>query len=43
MVRERDSRRRLILSTFATIGIEAVVYDAGRDYRTDHEARAACL
>lgn len=43
MVHERDSRRRLILSTLAAIGIKAVVYDAGRSYATDHEARAACL
>jgi len=43
MVREQDSRRRLILSTFVAIGIQAVVYDAGRNYRTDREARAACL
>ena len=43
MVRERDSRRRLILSTFVTIGIEATIYDAGRTYPTDREARAACF
>lgn len=43
MVRERDSRRRLILSTLVAIGIEAVVYDAGRNYPTDREARGACL
>jgi hypothetical protein len=43
MVRERDSRRRLILSTFAGMGVEAVVYDAGRNYPTDREARGACL
>ena len=43
MVRERDSRRRLILSTLVTIGIEATIYDAGRTYPTDREARAACF
>ena len=43
MVRERDSRRRLILSTLVNLDLEAVVYDAGRDYREDREARGACL
>ena len=43
MVRERDSRRRLILSTLVQLGLEAVIYDAGRDYREDREARGACL
>lgn len=43
MVRERAGRRRLILSTFVTLGIEAVVYDAGRNYPTEREARTACL
>lgn len=43
MVRERDSRRRLILSTLVASGVQAVVYDAGRNYPTDVAARAACL
>lgn len=43
MVRERDSRRRLILSTLVASGVQAVVYDAGRNHPTDVAARAACL
>jgi hypothetical protein len=43
MVRERDSRRRLILSTLVQLGLDAVVYDAGRDYRENRDASGACL
>jgi len=43
MVRERDSRRREILSALAATQVEATIYNAARRYRTDREARAMCL
>lgn len=43
MKNESDSRKKLILSTLGRMAVEAVVYDAGKRYRTQREARAACL
>lgn len=40
--KERDSRRRKILSVLARTGVEAVIYDAS-GYRNPAEARPACL
>lgn len=40
---ERDSRRRTIVSALVQMNISATIYDAGRVYRTQREARAACL
>jgi hypothetical protein len=40
---ERDSRRRSIASAIATSGATAVIYSAGRRYRTEREARARCI
>lgn len=40
---ERDSRKRQILSAIEKLDIEAMVYDAGNGYRTQRDARAACL
>lgn len=43
MHNEHARHRRFIVSELSATGIEAVIYDAARNYRTDREARAACL
>lgn len=43
MKKEQPQRRRAIVSLLATTTATTTLYDAGRNYRTDHEARAACL
>lgn len=43
MHNERPARRPEIVATIATANIELTVYDAARRYRTDRDARAACL
>jgi hypothetical protein len=43
MKTERDSRRRQIVAALVEAGVEVVVYDAGRRYRTDLQARGECL
>ena len=40
---EADPRRRAIISAIAATGVTGVIYDAGRRYKTEREARAACL
>jgi len=40
---ENDSRKRAIAAAIVGVGVEAVVYDAGRRYRTEREGRAECL
>jgi hypothetical protein len=40
---ERPRRRPGIVSAIAATDIEVTIYDAARRYRTDREARAACL
>ena len=40
---ESDPRKRLIASAIAGSGVRATVYEASSDYRTEREARAACL
>jgi hypothetical protein len=40
---ESAPRKRSIAAAIATSGIRAVVYDAGRRYRTERDRRAACL
>lgn len=43
MRKEGDSRRRLIADAIVRSGITAVVFDAGRDYPHELDARQACL
>ncbi|WP_407688670.1 hypothetical protein [Mycobacterium sp. HUMS_1102779] len=43
MTDESDGRRTTIAQAFVSAGVEATVYDAGRSYRTQLQARAACL
>ena len=43
MTKESDSRRRAIAAAVCGAGIGATVYDAGRRYREELDARAACL
>lgn len=43
MKHEQPRRRAAIVSRVAALPIEVRVYDAGRRFRTDLEARAACL
>lgn len=43
MKTERDSRRRQIVAALVEAGVQVVVYDAGRRYRTDLQAREECL
>jgi hypothetical protein len=43
MVDERPRHRSEIVAALATTAIEITIYDAARHYRTDREARAACL
>jgi hypothetical protein len=40
---ERDRRRRAILTAVSATRVDATIYDAGRHYRPDPAARAACL
>lgn len=40
---ERDARRRAIADAIARMDVQAVVYDAGKRYKTDRNRRAACL
>ncbi len=40
---ENDSRKRAIAAAIVAAGVEAVIYDAGRRYRTERESRAECL
>lgn len=43
MRHEADGRKKAIAGTLTKAGIRATVYDAGRGYRTQLDARAACL
>ena len=43
MKQEQPRRRRVIVSSLVTTPVETTIYDAGRGYRTDLAARAACL
>jgi hypothetical protein len=43
MHNETLRHRRVVVSTLAAMSIEATIYDAGRRYRTDREARGVCL
>ncbi|MHB8295043.1 MAG: hypothetical protein ACYDH5_10560 [Acidimicrobiales bacterium] len=43
MVDERPSRKRTIVSALVAMQITTTIYDAARRYRTEREARAACL
>ena len=43
MKTERDSRRRQIVAALVEARVKVVVYDAGRRYRTDLQARGECL
>lgn len=43
MHNERAHRRGLIVAELAALPIALTVYDAARRYRTEREARAACL
>jgi hypothetical protein len=43
MHNETTRQRRVIVAALTSMNISAIVYDAGRNYRTDGEARAACL
>ncbi len=43
MVDERPRNRPTIVATLAATSITATIYDAGRNYSTDHQARSACL
>ena len=43
MKSERDARKRRIASTIVDLGINAVVYDAGRRYATELVRRQRCL
>lgn len=43
MKHEQARRRRVIVSALAAMPVAVTVYDAARRYRTDLEARAACL
>lgn len=43
MHNERPNRRPGIVAAVVATGIEVSIYDAARRYRTDREARAACL
>jgi hypothetical protein len=40
---ESDGRKQTIARQLVSAGVEAIVYDAGRHYRTQLLARAACL
>lgn len=43
MTKESDPRRRKIASALCASGVQATIYDAGRAYRNELAARAACL
>ncbi len=43
MKKERDSRKRVIAAAICGAGVTATVYDAGRHYRNELDARAVCL
>jgi hypothetical protein len=43
MKAERDPRRRAIAATIVASGVQATIYDASRGYKTERDARAACL
>jgi hypothetical protein len=43
MKQEQLRRRRAIVSVLVATPVETTIYDAARNYRTDVEARAACL
>lgn len=43
MNHEQTRRRRAIVSALAGTELDATIYDAARRYRTEHEARTACL
>lgn len=43
MSKESEPRRRLIADTIVRSGVTAVVFDAGRAYAHELDARAACL
>ncbi len=43
MVDERPRARPGIVASLIATSIEATIYDAGRQYRTDRQARSACL
>jgi len=40
---ERDSRRREIAAALIDAGVEVVIYDAGKRYPTQRQAREECL
>lgn len=43
MKKESDSRKRAIAAAICGAGVTATIYDAGRRYRDELDARAACL
>jgi hypothetical protein len=43
MTDESDGRKTTIAKAIVNAGVEAIVYDAGRSYGTQLQARAACL
>jgi hypothetical protein len=43
MTDESDGRKTTIAKALVSTGVEAIVYDAGRSYDTQLQARAACL
>ncbi|WP_231588375.1 hypothetical protein [Mycobacterium nebraskense] len=43
MKAEKAGRKRTIAAKFVRVGVQAIVYDAGQRYRTQVEAREACL
>jgi hypothetical protein len=43
MKHEQPRRRRAIVSALTAAGLDTTIYDASRRYRTEHEARTACL
>ena len=43
MTKESDPRRKVIVATLVGAGIRANVYDAGRRYGHELDARQACL
>ena len=43
MKHEQPRRRRVIVSALLTAPVKTTIYDAGRGYATEREARGACL
>lgn len=43
MKNERDSRKRQIVRVIVAAGVQATVYRAGTNYRTEKQRREACL